>query len=277
MADDDKQETRQVTAIIFLDRPAKPDAKRLKERFGEILPIGENVSQEENVAVIPCDGSMLIAGLVDTPLPEKHWREWADAAWWWPEAEEMMRQNQAHIIVSSTWDKSTRIDAHLKHMLIVREFVEQLCAIGVAWGNVLVSANQFAGEFHRFQTENILPVRVWVLIQLSGDGEGGTIVSTLGMNQFDLREIEANSAPMEPKDALEFVNNLAGYLLTNGPVINDGDTVGGSEEQRIRMRFAPSFREGHGEVYLLDFERKDGPDPLKPGDTFTKKFYGKLN
>lgn len=277
MADDEQQTAGQITAMIFLDRPAMPDIARLKERFGTILPMGDNVSKEKNVAVVPCDGSMLIAALVDTALEQKHWRPWVDAAWWWPEGEEMMLQNQAHLLVSSTWDKSSRIDAHLKHTVVVREFVEQLPAIAVAWGSVIVSANQFAGEFHKFQTENVLPVRLWVLIQMSGDGAGGTIVSTLGMESFGVREIEANSAPMEPKDALLFVNNLAGYLLSNGPVINDGDTVGGSEDERIKVRFAPSFREGHGEVYLLDFERKDGPDPLQPDDAFAKKFYGKLN
>lgn len=275
MAEDDRQRTRQIMTMIFLERPQMPDMERLKERFGDLLNVGEILPPDGGAQVIPCDGSLLITGLVDTPLPKHHWQNWVEQAWWWPEAADVMSTNQAHLIVSSTWDKSSRLDAHVKHTLVVREFVDQLPAIAVTWGSALVSADQYAGEFHRFQSEKVLPVRLWVLIQISGDGQGGTIVSTLGMDAFGLKEIEANSAPMEPQDALQFVNNLAGYLITNGPVVKDGDTVGGSETERISIRFAPSFRDGVDEVYLLDFERADGPEPVAPGSKFAQNVFGK--
>ncbi|MCB1528092.1 MAG: DUF4261 domain-containing protein [Hyphomicrobiaceae bacterium] len=275
MANENDGRPKQIVTMIFLERPEMPDVERLKERFGDLLNVGEIVPPDGNVQIVSCDGSVLIAGLVDTQLSEDHWRGWVDSAWWWPEAADVMRENQAHLIVSSTWEHSSRLDAHVKHTLVVREFVDQLPAISVSWGNVLVSADQFAGEFHKFQTDKALPVRLWVLIQLSGDGEGGTVASTLGMDAFGLMEIEANSAPMEPQDALLFVNNLAAYLISNGPVVNDGDTVGGSEKERIRVKFEPSFRDGVGTVYLLDFERVEGPEPLKPESKFAKDIHGK--
>lgn len=275
MADEDEGRPKQIMTMIFLERPEMPDMERLKERFGSLLNVGEITPADGNAQVVPCDGSILIAALVDTQLPEQHWRSWVDSAWWWPEASDTMRENQAHLIVSSTWEHSSRLDAHVKHTLVVREFIDQLPAIAVSWGSVLVSADQYAGEFHKFQSEKALPVRLWVLIQMSGDGEGGTVVSTLGMDAFGLMEIEANSAPMEPQDALLFVNNLAAYLISNGPVINDGDTVGGSEKERISVKFQPSFRDGVGTVYLLDFEREDGPEPLKPESKFAQGIHGK--
>lgn len=275
MTEADKQRPRQIMTMIFLERPQMPDMERLKERFGELLNVGEILPPDGNAQVVPCDGSLLITGLVDAPLPQHHWQSWVDHAWWWPEAADVMSANQAHLIVSSSWDHSSRLDAHVKHTLVVREFIDQLPAIAVAWGGVLVSADQFAGEFHRFQSEQVLPVRLWVMIQVSGDGQGGTIVSTEGMDAFGLMEIEANSAPMEPKDALQFVSNLAGYLISNGPVVNDGDTVGGPETERIKVRSAPSFRDGVGDVYLLDFERADGPEPVKPGSKFAQNVFGK--
>ena len=275
MAEAGKARAKQIMTMIFLERPQIPDMTRLKERFGDLLKVGDILPPDGSAQVVPCDGSLLITGLVDVPLPHEHWQNWVDQAWWWPEASDAMQANQAHLIVSSSWDHSDRLDAHVKHTLVVREFVDQLPAIAVSWGSVLVSADQFAGEFHRFQSEQVLPVRLWVMIQLSGDGEGGTIVSTSGMDAFGLMEIEANSAPMEPQDALLFVNNLAGYLISNGAVINDGDTVGGSETERIKVRFAPSFREAIGDVYLLDFERVSGPEPVKSGSKFAQNLFGK--
>ncbi|MGD9784334.1 MAG: DUF4261 domain-containing protein [Hyphomicrobiaceae bacterium] len=259
MADQQDGRARQIMAMIFLERPELPDLERLKDRFGEILNIGDVLPAHANAQVVPADGSLLIAALVDTPLPEQHWRVWADGAWWWPEAGDTMTGNAAHLVVSSAWDHSSRLDGHLKHMIVVREFIEQLPAVAVAWGNVLVSASQFAGEFQRFQAEKTLPVRLFVQFQVSADGQGGTILSTTGMDAFGLKEIEANPAPMEPKDALDFVENFAGYLMTNGPVVKSGDTIGGSDEQRIKVNFAPSFRESGREVYLIDFGPAPGP------------------
>ncbi len=275
MAEADKQRARQIMTMIFLEHPQMPDMERLKERFGDLLNVGEILPQDGGAQVVPCDGSLLITGLISAPLPQHHWQGWVDHAWWWPEAADVMGVNQAHLIVSSSWDQSSRFDAHVKHTLVVREFIDQLPAIAVTWGNVLVSADQFAGEFHRFQSEQVLPVRLWVMIQVSGDGQGGTVVSTLGMDAFGLMEIEANSAPMEPQDALQFVNNLAGYLISNGPVVSDGDTVGGSEAEQIKVRFAPSFRDGASNVYLLDFEKADGSVPVTPGSKFAQNVFGK--
>ncbi|HRY08045.1 MAG TPA: DUF4261 domain-containing protein [Hyphomicrobiaceae bacterium] len=275
MAEADEQRTRQLMAMIFLERPQAPDMERLKERFGELLNVADILPPDGDAQVVSCDGSLLITGLVDAPLPQPHWQGWVDQAWWWPEASDVMETNQAHLVVSSAWDHSSRLDAHVKHTLVVREFIDQLPAVAVTWGNVLVSADQFAGEFHRFQSEQLLPVRLWVMIQVSGDGQGGTIVSTLGMDAFGLMEIEANSAPMEPQDALQFINNLAGYLIANGPVINDGDTVGGAQGEQVKVRFAPSFRDGIGKVYLLDFEKTDGPVPVKHGSKFVQDVFGK--
>lgn len=275
MVEADGQRPRQIMTMIFMERAQVPDMKRLKERFGDLLNVGDIPPPDGGAQVVPCDGSLLITGLVDAPLPRHHWQNWSDQAWWWPEAADVMAANQAHLIVSSAWHQSNRLDAHVKHTLVIRELIDQLPAVAVSWGSVLVSADQFAGEFHRFQSEQVLPVRLWVMIQISGDGEGGTIVSTLGMDAFGLMEIEANSAPMEPQDALQFVNNLADYLISNGPVIEDGDTVGGSQSEHIKVRFAPSFREGVGDVYLLDFEKSGSPDPVRSGSAFAQNVFGK--
>jgi len=46
--------------------------------------------------------------------------------------------------------------------------------------------------------------------------------------------------------------NIATYLIEQGPVIADGNTVGGSEEERVVVRHAPSMIDRPGLVYRLE-------------------------
>ena len=50
-------------------------------------------------------------------------------------------------------------------------------------------------------------------------------------------DIEIDRCKMDVADLFDFVSNIAHYLIQSGPVIADGDTVGGSEEQRILVRY----------------------------------------
>jgi hypothetical protein len=74
------------------------------------------------------------------------------------------------------------------------------------------------------------------------------------MNQFGLMEIESDRTKMQPMELVQFVSNIANYLIQSGPVIADGNTVGGSEEQRILVRHRPSMIDESHRVYKIVFE-----------------------
>lgn len=252
MSDDPEQ----IVAHIFLDRTAWPDFKRLEARVGSMLKLGPG-SHAPPSFVIPCGEvveSLLMGGIVDAPLPRQHWLAWVERAWWWPEAEQAMTRNQAHIIVSGSWAGRSRLDAHVAHTIVVRELVEQLPAIGVAWASVLVSAEQFAGEFHRMQTQLAIPVRLWILIQVSAKGGDRTTISTLGLDRFGLMEIEATDQPIPSELALGYIEGVCSYLISNGPVIADGHTINGPRGEGVRVRHSASFRDRPGLVYKLVVE-----------------------
>ena len=78
------------------------------------------------------------------------------------------------------------------------------------------------------------------LVRPSADEIG---LYTLGMNQFGLKEIEVDSSSLNPRELFEFVCNIAHYLIHSGPVIADGNTVGGSEDERIVVQHRASMIE----------------------------------
>ncbi|MDX2259220.1 MAG: DUF4261 domain-containing protein [Hyphomicrobiaceae bacterium] len=256
-------ESKGIIAFILLDRPEFPDIGPLIEHFGSMLGIDKSVQPVQNPGdkstLLVTDKGLVVVALMEFPLPAGY-LDLASRAWWWPEAPAALHKHTAHLVVQASWSGDDRMTAHAKHTLVVRDLIDRLpSASAVVWGSVIVSTDQYRGEFHRLQTEGALPVRLWILIQLSGDGNGGTIASTIGMRDFGLMEIEANSAPLSPVETLKCVEGLATYLIAKGPVVNDGDTTGPTTDIRIRVRHAPSFRPDVGTVYLLDFSLPGEP------------------
>ena len=74
------------------------------------------------------------------------------------------------------------------------------------------------------------------------------------MKQFGLMEIEVDHCRMNLQELFEFVSNLAHYLIQSGPVIADGNTVGGNEEERILVRHRSSMIDQREMVYKIVFE-----------------------
>ena len=70
---------------------------------------------------------------------------------------------------------------------------------------------------------------------------------------FGHREFEVSSSPEKPSELRDRLENLAYYVLENGPVFNDGDTVGSDEFEKIAISHAPSSFGHEGEVILLTF------------------------
>jgi hypothetical protein len=66
-------------------------------------------------------------------------------------------------------------------------------------------------------------------------------------------EIETRDAPMPGLELYDLVLGTTRYLLEKGPVIRDGDTIGQSPNQKIRMRRAESHWNAGERVYRIEF------------------------
>jgi hypothetical protein len=113
------------------------------------------------------------------------------------------------------------------------------------------------------QKNNVVPFSLWVLIQFSKQPNGNVLISTLGMRDFEQMEIETESAlPFD--QTLDLVRKLGSYILVNGPVVKDGETMGLTAEQRIRVRHVRSFRPDVNEnVYWLELAENPSVDQPK--------------
>jgi hypothetical protein len=90
------------------------------------------------------------------------------------------------------------------------------------------------------------PLPLWANVRVFLDEEkrgffGGKqkimLAETVGMEQLDVPDQLARCDPNRhtPRDATGFLLNMALYLLERGPVIQVGETAGGSAEERWKL------------------------------------------
>jgi hypothetical protein len=172
-------------------------------------------------------------------------------------------------MVHCSWSKFSRLDAHMRHLVFVRELVEQLPAIGVLWGSVLMPTGTFKAEFAT-TLKGAVPFSLWVLIQFSKQPNGNILISTIGMRDFGLMEIETESSlPLDR--TYDLVRKFGSYILANGPVVQDGQTMGETADERTKVRHARSFRpDVNDNVYWL--ELADKPTVRRPAGIFSRLF-----
>jgi len=109
-------------------------------------------------------------------------------------------------------------------------------AIGVYQGNqTLLLPRGLYIDFADFLLEGNLPVILWIYIGFVGSEEGKNSLYTFGMKEFGKEEIEIIDSQMSRGDLHEFILPVLNYILSFDVTLKNGETIGFSEEQKIKI------------------------------------------
>jgi hypothetical protein len=263
-----------ITALLFLERQSPIDYSAMLRRVGPTL--GLDLAQmghlEPNGPMLLPAGDDLVIGVPANhpyPIPDEL-QQLTRFAYWWPNALDDLARHKALLTVHCSWAKESRVDAHKRHLVLVRELVEQLPVIGVLWGSSLMQTDTFKGEFANAMKGGFR-FSVWILIQFSQQPNDNILISTLGMRDFEQMEIETESGlPLD--QTFDLVRKLGSYILGSGAVVKDGDTIQLEGSAHIaRVRHTRSFRpDVNDKVYWVELTEK--PTVRKPTGFFSALF-----
>jgi hypothetical protein len=172
----------------------------------------------------------------------------------WPDGPASAK-HASHAIVSYSPASGDPVDGLLGLSRLAVAALDAMDGIAVYWGNgsLTVPAALFR-EFASGATRSHLPLPIWVRFQPWAPRPDVVGIYTVGLSQFGLMDIECDGSPWKAGRLTEFCMDLAHYLVTSGPVVKDGETVGSSEDERITVRHVRGSREPEKFVYKLVFE-----------------------
>jgi hypothetical protein len=246
-----------VLSFVLVSEPKLPEARafraNLEKRLAGRLTVSDMEADGEKVILLRMHGGTVMIGLIDTPLPKGQVDDLCAAAWYWRQACEATTAHRAHIVASVLDTNLDRLDANLLLTDVVAALMDGN-AIASYWGASLQSRESVLRQSARM-SRDLPPVWLWVNFRVTNDIEKGLSLSTQGMEDFDLREIEAKDVNRPARDVFSLLVGMAQYLISKGPVIKDGETIGDSPALNIRVRQGPSYWRDGATVYRVTWPK----------------------
>ncbi len=240
--------------FVLLERAdfdAEKYVKDLKKDWG--MSYDFEITHDNNTIIADNNGMILTASLMPAPIPDNEAVEQAKTNYRWDGAVEAAERHKAHLLVSViNRGDMDNIEGAKHYVKLLANATKQEGCLGI---NILgtVIHPQMYYDFAKLYDENDdFPIENIVYIGLYGDENNTVSGYTYGLEQFGKKELEIIKSLEEAEEVYNFLASISDYIITSDVVLNDGETIGFSEEQKIQI----SVSEGialDGETIKLGF------------------------
>lgn len=240
--------------FVLLERAdfdAEKYVKDLKKDWG--MDYDFEITHDNNTIIADNNGMILTASLMPAPIPDNEAIEQAKTNYRWDGAVEAAERHKAHLLVSViNRGDMDNIEGAKHYVKLLANATKQEGCLGI---NILgtVIHPQMYYDFAKLYDENDdFPIENIVYIGLYGDENNTVSGYTYGLEQFGKKELEIIKSSEEAEEVYNFLASISDYIITSDVVLNDGETIGFSEEQKIQI----SVSEGialDGETIKLGF------------------------
>ena len=84
-----------------------------------------------------------------------------------------------------------------------------------------------------FLLDDMLPIQLWVYVGIINDEKSS--IYTYGMKEFGKSEIEIIDSALNGSELYDFLLPVLNYILESDVTLNDGETIGFSEDEKIKI------------------------------------------
>lgn len=244
-------------AMVALNGASLPPEQEIFEYLEQTWPSSPTITdvtrKDDAVTFSVSDGVGFFA-LVSAPIPWDDLEGPCATAWYWPDACEKLKGHKAHAVVSLSSTSLEPVEQALLLTKLLASVAATTDSAGIYWGagTVVHSPEMFLDQSSGIALE-YLPLMLWIDFRLQEEADGTFTMFTTGLEAFGLMEIEAVRVKGDSEGLYGLVYDVAHYLLENGPIVKDGDTIGGSEAEHIEVRYEPSMWDNSRKVYRLVF------------------------
>ncbi len=249
-------------AVVLLDEPRLPEFDEVRRFIGEMFlnaPTMVVAGSTENLFTCTIGEYTAAVTLVPRPVPWSQLEGACATAWYWPTATEALKDHKAHLLVALVDEGSKSIDKSMALTQLVCGLVGTSPVQGVFWGpGRLVHPPQAFLDQAQQMSPRDLPLFLWVDFRVERTPEGDGKLYTTGLEALGKTELEIRNFSGEPQVMLEYAYNVAHYQLSKPKQINDGDTIGLTDEVQAVVHLGPSMFDANMEVVQLEFQSAAG-------------------
>ena len=227
----------------------------LEATWPDIGTIGSSEKSDNSIS-FSVGNSQVVLGLMPAPIPWSELEGPCATSVLWPNSADVLRDHKSHLIVTVMMEDDANPIEQSTRLTQVTSSVVHTCneALGIYWGNAtLVIQPELFRNFAVEVMPEAPPIYIWIDFRIGPNEQGTTSGFTHGMRALGHMELETENATDPPAELRERFEGLIMYLLENGPVIQDGDTIGQDANERITANYSESSFGHSDKVMRLDF------------------------
>lgn len=250
-------------AFVLLGPAAKISAGAIQSDLRETwrdLPEFGTPEKSENTISFQVGEASVVLGLMPAPVPWSDLEGPCATSVLWPQAAAAVRSHTRHLIVTVTAETGPLERSAL--LTKVCAAIIKACSdvIGVYWSQAaLLVPPRIFRDFAVEILPGAPPLAIWVDFRVGRNPQGKTSGFTQGLAALGLMEFETENSPEPPGELRQRFEGLIFYLIEHGPVIRDGDTIGESAAERIKVTYSPSAFGNREKVMRLDYSAATKP------------------
>lgn len=208
----------------------------------EIELSGDDTSHEGGNMVFYVGGMMVAVSLFPFAVPNDEAVNNARTNYRWKGAVEAAQVHQSHLFIAVMSGNGPLTDAGISLVKLCYSAMEQDNVLGINTAGT-VFAPDFYRDYAKFYLENeMYPVMNLIFFGLYSRDGGKTFCSyTYGMKETFLKDdFEVLDSDNSPDDLIEFMSDIATYVIEEDATLLPGQTIGFSEEQKLAITKSPS-------------------------------------
>ncbi len=224
-----------VLAGFVLFKDANIDWLRFKKNLEEDWDITFDDEIKDGAVVFSVEDMNVACSLMPSPVPNNEATEAAKRNILWKDGAEQTAKHQAHMIVA-VMNKFDALDQQELLAKVACSMLKLDNAIGI-YKAPTVYEKEFYINFAETIKNDEYPVPIYVYVGMYAE-DGKIFAFTSGMSCFGKLEMEVLGTQSQPNDVLSFMYTICEYIISEDVVLQDGETIGFTEEQKIPIKIS---------------------------------------
>ena len=147
---------------------------------------------------------------------------------------EVIMKHTNHVAIGIVEGTGNTLEESILLSKLLAVATEQTGATAIYTHGVLYEADKYYQETENLR-DNVLPMMNLVWVDIDFEEDGTVSLYTNGMEELDQLNVEFLHCPWEPERAWKYILSVANFILTSGKEINDGDSIGRTETEELRV------------------------------------------
>ena len=206
----------------------------------------DNLIKNKETTLIKVGGYKIAIASLPVAIPNGEVEEIAAFNYFWQNGVEDASKHKGHIIVSMLNAGKNLVLENLLYSKIASAILNNSQSIGMyIGGRTLAISKDFYQDNVETMSEKDLPLFIWIYFGLRQEN-GKNTVYTYGLADFGKKEMEIVDSDKSFEVLNEMMFNLAHYVVAYDVTLRDGETIGLSSTQKLKITESKSrYLEGN--------------------------------